>query len=94
MSEKITAIHERVDDIPLIIAYLQQMRVAEMIDKHFPTNGNWTGLNLAEVAVVWLTFILSEGDHRLYHVQPWVTEHQQTLSRCLGKTAGAARWHR
>ena len=31
--------------------------------------------------VLWLTFILSEGDHRLYHVEPWVEAHQQTLSR-------------
>jgi transposase len=85
MSEKIRAIHERVDDIPPIIAYLQQMRVAELIDKHFPTNGNWTGLSLGEVAVVWLTFILSECKHQLSHVETWVGEHQQTLSRCLGK---------
>jgi transposase len=37
------------------------------------------------VTVVWLTFILSEGDHRLSHVEPWVKEHQRTLSRCLGR---------
>jgi hypothetical protein len=36
------------------------------------------------VTVVWVTFILSEGDHRLYHVEPWVKEHQRTLSRCIG----------
>jgi hypothetical protein len=29
MSTKITAIHERVDDIPVIIAQLKKMRVAE-----------------------------------------------------------------
>src|SRR5881296_1568445 len=61
MSTKITAIHERVDDIPVIIAQLKRMRVAELLDKHFPTNGNWTGLSLGWVTVVWLTFIISEG---------------------------------
>ena len=85
MSTKITAIHERVDDIPVIIAQLKKMRVAELLDKHFPTNGNWTGLSLGWVTVVWVTFILSEGDHRLYHVEPWVKEHQRTLSRCIGR---------
>ena len=62
MSEHITITHERTDDIPAIIAFLLKMRVAELIDKHFPTNGNWTGLSLGQMLVVWLTFIISEGD--------------------------------
>lgn len=85
MSEKITATHERVDDIPVIIGQLKKMRVAELLDKHFPTNGNWSGLSLGWVAVVWLTFILCEGDHRLYQVEAWVREHLRTLSRLLGR---------
>jgi len=46
MSEQVTITHERTDDIPVIITFLLKMRVAELIDKHFPTNGNWTGLSL------------------------------------------------
>ena len=83
MSEHITITHERPDDIPVLIAFLLKMRVAELIDIHFPTNGNWTGLSLGQMLVVWLTFILSEGDHRLSHVEPWVAAHQHTLSRSL-----------
>src|SRR2546429_457803 len=84
MSQKSTPTHERVDNIPVIIAQLKKMRVAELLDHPFPTNGNWTGLSLGWVTVVWVTFILSAGDHRLSHVEPWVKEHQRTLSRCLG----------
>src|SRR5262245_12207154 len=83
MSPKITATHERVDDIPAIIAHLKKMRVAEGLDNHFPTNGNWEGLSLGWTTVVWLTFILSEGDHRLYRVESWVKEHPGTLRRCI-----------
>ena len=61
------------------------MRVAELLDKHFPTNGHWSGLSLGEVTVVWLTFIISESNHRLSHVEPWVRANQRTLRRCLGK---------
>ena len=68
MSKKITATHERVDDIPAIIAHLKKMRVAELLDQHFPTNGNWQGLSLGWTTVVWLAFILSEGDHRDLHL--------------------------
>ena len=84
MSKTITATHERVDAIPAIIAHLKKMRVAEVLDTHFPTNGNWQGLRLGWTTVVWLTFILSEGDHRLYRVEPWVKEHPRTLRRCIG----------
>ena len=84
MSKKITATHERVDDIPAIIAHLKKMRVAELLDNHFPPNGNWQGLSLGKTTVVWLAFILSEGDHRLYRVEPWGQAHQRTLRRCLG----------
>jgi transposase len=84
MSKKITATHERVDDIPAIIAHLKKMRVAEFLDNHFPPNGNWQGLSLGKTTVVWLAFILSEGDHRLYRVEPWGQAHQRTLRRCLG----------
>src|SRR5437773_2268786 len=84
MSKKITAIHERVDDIPAIIAHLKKMQVAELLGNHFLPNGNWQGLSLGKTTVVWLAFILSEGDHRLYRVEPWVTAHQRTLSRCIG----------
>lgn len=84
MSHKITAVHERVDDIPVLIALLLKLRVAELIDKHFPTNGNRTGLSLGQMCVIWLSFILSQADHRLNQVEPWVAEHQMTLSQCLG----------
>jgi transposase len=85
MSKKITATHERVDDIPAIIAHLKKMCVAELLDQHFPTNGNWQGLSLGWTTVVWLAFILSEGDHRLYRVEPWVKAHLSTLRRCLDR---------
>src|SRR4030095_1293501 len=86
MSKQITVKHERIDDIPVIIAQLKKMRVDKLIDTHFPTNGNWTGLSLGGVVVVvCLPFTIPGGDHRLYRVEPWVAEHKRTLRRCLGK---------
>jgi transposase len=85
MSKKITATHERVDDIPAILAHLKKMGVAELLDQHFLTNGNWQGLSLGWTTVVWLAFILSEGDHRLSRVEPWVKAHQRTLSGCIAR---------
>jgi transposase len=83
MNTKIKVIHEQVDDIPVLMAMLLKLRVAELIDKHFPTNGNRTGVSLGQMLVIWLTFILSQADHRLNQVEPWVENHQITISQCL-----------
>jgi hypothetical protein len=44
-----------------------------------------------------LAFILSEGDHRLYRVAPWVNAPQRTLSGCIARKVrprdlAEARW--
>jgi len=70
MSITITATHERVDDIPAIVVHLKNMRVAEFLDDHFQPNGNWQGLSLGGTTVVWMAFILFEGDYRLDRVEP------------------------
>jgi transposase len=89
MSEKLTITTERIDDIPVLLEQLEKMQVAKMLDKHFPTHGNWQGMSLGAVAVVWLTFILSEANHRLSHVQDWAQQRLKTLSGCLGQEVRA-----
>jgi transposase len=74
---------ERVDDIPLLLAQMDKMNIAALLDKHFPMHGNWQGLSLGQIAVAWLAYILSEGDHRLNSVQGWVAGILMTLSLCL-----------
>ena len=43
------------------------------------------GLSLGWVSVLWLTYILSEGDHRLNHVAPWAKQRLHTLQECTGQ---------
>jgi transposase len=77
---------ERADDIPLLLSSLRKMDLVEKLDACFPRHGNWTGeLTFGEVAVVWLAFALSEGDHCLNHVEPWAAERLVLLSNLLGK---------
>jgi len=49
--------NERVDDIPILLTQIQQMGIGKLMDKHFPTHGNWQGESLGRVAVIWLTHI-------------------------------------
>jgi len=85
MSEEIKVTSERVDDIPLLIAQLERMGVQFLLDEYFPTHGNWQGLSLGWVVVVWLTHILSEADHRLNHVQRWAEKRLKVLSQSTGQ---------
>jgi transposase len=78
---------ERVDDIPVLLATLQRLKVAEILDRHFPSGHRWKGeLTFGEVACVWIAFITSQGDHRLYQLQLWAQANLQLLQTALGKT--------
>jgi transposase len=89
MTEELTIKTERIDDIPILLAQLDRMQVGPMVDEYFPTHGNWQGLSLGTVVSVWLTFILSEANHRLSHVQAWAAQHLTLLEGCLGQRVRA-----
>lgn len=84
----VTAI-ERIDDIPLLLAQMEKIQLAKLLDEQFPRHGNWDGLGLGHIVQVWLAYILSEGDHRLNHVEGWSGGLLMTLEHCLGKTIRA-----
>lgn len=79
MGDMLTVTNERVDDIPLLLAEQERMGVAGLLDQYFRPHGNWQGLSPGKVVKVWLAHILSQADHRLNHVLPWVDKHRQTL---------------
>jgi transposase len=85
MAETLTIRSERVDDIPLLLAQLERMGLQSLLDAYFPTHGNWVGLSLGWVTVLWLAHILSEADHRLNHVQPWAKQRLHTLCGATGQ---------
>src|SRR5258707_633194 len=79
MNEIQSIITERVDDVPLLLAQMERMGLAALLDAHFPTHGNWQGLTFGRVATIWLSSILSRGDHRLVHVEALVAQRPSTL---------------
>jgi transposase len=84
MTEQLTVTIERVDDIPVLIAAMERMGLAELVDKHFVPHGNWRGLSPGQVLTGWLAHIVSEADHRLNQVQDWAAQRLETLRGCLG----------
>jgi transposase len=85
MNEIPTIITERVDDIPLLLEQMQRMSLPALLDDHVPTHGNWHGLSLGWVSTIWLSSIVSRGDHRLVHVEPWVGNRLWTLRATTGQ---------
>src|SRR4051812_4998815 len=77
---------EAVADLPVLWATFQRLDLPATLDRHFPAPLHWKGpLTPGEVLAVWLLFLVSQGDHCLNHVQPWVEVHQGVLSALLGK---------
>src|SRR5919107_1028225 len=77
---------EAVADLPVLWATLRRLDLPATLDRHFPAPPHWNGpLTPGEVLAVWLLFLVSQGDHCLNHVQPWVAQHQGVLSALLGK---------
>src|SRR5260370_16002540 len=49
-------------------------------------------MSLGLTAAIWLTHILSEGDHRMNKVQGWVAHRLQTLHLCTGQEVQERWW--
>ena len=92
MMEKLTMTTERVDDIPLLLAHSDKMGVPDLLDDYFKPHGNWEGMSLGWTTAIWLTHILSEGDHRMNQVQGWVAHRLQTLYGCTGQEVDEHWW--
>ena len=66
-------ITERVDNVPLLLEQMKRMELPTLIRPvYFLPMETGTGLSLGWVSTIWLSAIVSRGDHRLAHVEPWV----------------------
>jgi hypothetical protein len=55
---------ERVDDLPVIIYWLLQMGIEQLIDQELPRpHGNRRGLSYGQLSVLLLSYIISQADH-------------------------------
>lgn len=74
---------ERIDDVPLLVAQQQRMGLVDIIDSVIEPHGNRQGLSVGWTVVGWLSFILSEADHRLSFVEPWAAARLSSLQSLL-----------
>jgi transposase len=61
------------------------MQIQFLFDQELPTpHGNRQGLSYGQLGVLLLTYILTQGDHRLCAVESWVRQHHQSLEMATG----------
>lgn len=86
---ELVVITERVDDVALLLAQMMKMGLPELLDRHLPKLPQpWQqeGLSWGWTAVIWLAYILSEGDHRKVAMETYVGGMIQTLSQVTGQS--------
>jgi len=86
---EITIHTERVDDIPLLFGFLEQMGIQKTLDNIVEPHGNRVGLSVGWLITAWLSYIVSESDHRMIHVESWAEKHMETLSALIPKAVDA-----
>ena len=77
----VVIITERVDDVALLIGQMVQMGLPEVLDRHIPHHWTQRGLSWGWTAVIWLAYILTEGDHRKVSMETYLKGMHHTLSR-------------
>lgn len=76
---ELVIIVERVDDVAWLIAQMVKMGLPEILDRHIPRHWKQRGLSWGWTAVLWLAYILTEGDHRKVSVETYIAGMQHTL---------------
>ena len=83
---ELVVITERVDDVALLLAQMMNMGLPEVLDQHLPRHWKQQGLSWGWTAVIWLAYILSEGDHRKVAMETYVRGMRQTLEQMTAQT--------
>ena len=79
---------ERIDDIVLLLNVMMQMELPQLLNEHLPRHWKQEGLDWGWVIVIWLSYIISEGDHRKVVVREWVEQRRETIEQVCGIKIG------
>jgi transposase len=78
---ELVIITERVDDVAFLIGQMVKMGLPEVLDHHIPRHWTQRGLSWGWTAVIWLAYIVTEGDHRKVSMETYLHGMHHTLSR-------------
>jgi transposase len=79
-TRELVIITERVDDVAFLIGQMVKMGLPEVLDRHIPRHWRQRGISWGWTAVIWLAYIVTEGDHRKVSVETYLKGMKHTLS--------------
>jgi len=85
-ADTLSLTHERVDDKPLLLGFMQQLNFPDLLERHLGSHHLHRGLSNGWLATVWLAFLLSQSNHRKVSVHDWARNHAHTLEILIGQT--------
>ena len=88
--DEMTVTTERPDDVPFLIGAMMRMGMHEIIDRHVPRHPLQRDLSWGMTAVIWLAYVLSEGDHRKVSAEAYIKGMKSTLCSLTGCETGMA----
>ena len=88
MNNQSLVISERIDDVVLLLKMMIQIGLPQLLTEYLPRHWHQKGLDWGWVAVIWLSYILSEGDHRKVMVREWVNQRKNMLEQVCGISIG------
>jgi transposase len=83
VSEQPEVTSVRVDDIPLLLKMIIRLGLPELYEREVGDHGHFTGLSGGWLLSIWLTFILTRGDHTKYAVEEWVERHRKVIEAVI-----------
>jgi transposase len=84
MNEQPELTHIRVDDIPLVLGLVMQMKIATIFDREVGDYKTHTGLSGGWMLTIWIAYIISQGDRTKYKVEGWVQKHHAVIEKITG----------
>jgi len=79
---------ERIDDVPLLMHQQRKMGIPDVLNEAIHPHGNRGGLSVGWLTTTWLSYVLSEADHRMSEVEPWAAGQIETLAALLPEPVG------
>jgi transposase len=88
MEGEVKAHAEVIGDVGVLVGFLKQMKLPELLDGHIRRHPREQGLSWGWVISIWLVYIVSQGDHRKVTVEDWVRQKGSILELLTGLPIG------
>jgi transposase len=75
---------ERLDELPVLIEWLKQMKVDAIIDEHTQAHGLWGGMSKGVLGLTWIAQMIMTGDHRKVRLNEMLQRNRRSLGARLG----------